>query len=109
MTTSIQQITKLTYQSAQKVIAKMTVEEAQVLFDELNEHLTSFYGTANQYKEDKKKYAKFGPDDEHYIVVKASTVTPKDFVALMGGIKKLEVLYSYFYDKINGTKFSTVR
>lgn len=106
--TTIERLTAFPYQAAKTIIKKMEVEQCKQLFEQLQQHIEYTYGTTNGYVAPKLKYAKFSPGDEHYIA-EAAPMQPKDFQRAMGGIKKLEILYGYFFDKLNGTDFSDVR
>lgn len=106
---NVERLTHLSYQTAKRVIDLMEEPQAQKMFQELQEHINHMYtqmqGFASPTFVGSKKLADGSVD----LIFKPAPVRPKDFNALMGGTKKLEILYGYFFDKLNGTEFSSVR
>jgi hypothetical protein len=87
---TLEQVIRLPYQTSQKYIREMEDEKAEVLFKELDTHIKYMYTRIN------------GGEGK-------ATLRIKEHMALMSGVKKLEVLYGYFYDKLNNTELSLLR
>lgn len=106
---TLAQLTALSYQTAKMVIERMEVPQAEILFAELQEHVDHMYSQTAGYAAPKVRAVVVDEMGQVVPVFKPAPVRPKDFNALMGGIKKLEVLYGYFYDKLNDTTYAEVR
>ena len=83
---TLDQLLQHTYQMTKRLIDAMEFEQCKNLFTDLQRRI------------------------EHiYIKVNMPGVRPNDFSALMSGLKKLEVIYGYFFDRMNSTTFMEVR
>ena len=77
------------YQMSKRLVKAMELEQCKKLCAELKARIEHVYKQVGGYGD--------------------GGVGPKDFNALMGGLKKLEIVYGYFFDRINTTEFMEVR
>jgi hypothetical protein len=86
VTLDFNQLSRLSYQTAKSYIEHLEQVEAENMVKELQVHIEHLYSQMN-----------------------ALGVGPKEFNTYLGGVKKLEVIYGYFCDRLEGTKFAEVR
>lgn len=107
------QLMALPYQTIQRVVKVMDIDKAVALQAELDVHIAHIYQAVSGYAGATPKKVierdETGEICATQTIFKQPVVGPKDFQALMSGLKKLEVVYGYFYDRTTGSTYCEVR